>query len=369
MASASGVDQAYWDAIVVGGGFYGATIAAYLKERRGFHRVALLEREPALMTAASSRNQGRIHAGYHYPRSWTTAARSRANVPRFLREHPGVTNTGVESVYAIARSQSRINARQFVRFCQEIGAPVREAPDEVNALFDVGRIEAAFMVEERVMNLPAFALAVADRLQRSGVAVYLGCTALSTRRSGGGAVSIAIAASSGPELLTARHVFHCTYSETRAAGTRHEIAELAVIAAPSALRRLAITVIDGPFFSVLPHHVEGLHTLSHVRHTPHLTWNEDPEIRPRERLERYAKESRFDRMVRDASKYLPCLRESTHLESIFEVKTVLQQNEVDDGRPILLERSMDVPGCYSILGGKIDNVYDVLDRLDAEPLT
>ena len=25
-----------------------------------------------------------------------------------------------------------------------------------------------------------------------------------------------------------------------------------------------------------------------------------------------------------------------------------------------------MPGCYSVLGGKIDNIYDVLEKLDAE---
>ena len=89
---------------------------------------------------------------------------------------------------------------------------------------------------------------------------------------------------------------------------------------------------------------------------------------PYARLDAYAKESRFDRMVRAAARFVPGLRQARYVESIFEVKTVLHKNEVDDGRPILFERSAEIPGCYSILGGKIDNVYDVLDRLDAEPL-
>jgi len=29
---------------------------------------------------------------------------------------------------------------------------------------------------------------------------------------------------------------------------------------------------------------------------------------------------------------------------------------------------LELPGCYSVLGGKIDNVYDVLEKLDAEVL-
>ncbi|MNE80747.1 hypothetical protein D3C80_1773470 [compost metagenome] len=74
-------------------------------------------------------------------------------------------------------------------------------------------------------------------------------------------------------------------------------------------------------------------------------------------------------MVRDVGRYIPAVFEAKHIDSLFEVKTVLVKNEGDDGRPILFERHQDLPGCYSILGGKIDNIYDVLEKLDVEILS
>jgi hypothetical protein len=44
-------------------------------------------------------------------------------------------------------------------------------------------------------------------------------------------------------------------------------------------------------------------------------------------------------------------------------------NESNDARPILFEKHAHLPGSYSVLGGKIDNIYDVLEKLDAEPFT
>ena len=75
------------DAVVIGGGFYGAAIAIYLAQR-GLKRITLFEREPALLTRASYTNQARVHNGYHYPRSFTTAYRSRINLPKFVRDWP-----------------------------------------------------------------------------------------------------------------------------------------------------------------------------------------------------------------------------------------------------------------------------------------
>ena len=74
----------------------------------------------------------------------------------------------------------------------------------------------------------------------------------------------------------------------------------------------------------------------------------------------------MDRMIRDAARYMPGLTEAVRKDSLFEVKTVLVKNETDDGRPILFEKSEALPGFYSVLGGKIDNIYDIVGYLDKE---
>jgi hypothetical protein len=71
-------------------------------------------------------------------------------------------------------------------------------------------------------------------------------------------------------------------------------------------------------------------------------------------------------MVRDASRYLPDIKTSKYIDSIYEVKTVLVANENNDGRPILFEKSEKIPGLYSVLGGKIDNIFDVIEKLNNE---
>jgi hypothetical protein len=68
------------------------------------------------------------------------------------------------------------------------------------------------------------------------------------------------------------------------------------------------------------------------------------------------------------ARYLPVIEDTKYVESLFEIKTILVKNEGDDGRPILFEKHFELPGCYSILGGKIDNIYDVLEKLDSEQL-
>lgn len=364
------------DAVIIGGGFYGAAIAIYLVKQRGFKRIVLVEREPALLTRASYNNQARVHNGYHYPRSFTTAYRSRVNLPKFVRDWPDAVTQDFTKLYAIARRNSKVTAKQFDRFCREIGAKIQPAEPSLRALFEPGLIEDVFLVEEYAFDSTKLASWAARELQDCGVHIRLQTSVTAISNGPNQTLQVALKPKGGTEeLLTCHYVFNCTYSGLNQfkgdfpgtqTGLKQEITEMALMQAPPALEGLGITVMDGPFFSMMPFPARGLHTLSHVRYTPHMHWNDEQGIDPYQKLSQYERATRVDRMVRDVGRYLPAVLNAKYVESLFEIKTVLVKNEGDDGRPILFEKHPELPGCYSVLGGKIDNIYDVLEKLDAE---
>jgi glycine/D-amino acid oxidase-like deaminating enzyme len=367
------IDQ---DAIIVGGGFYGAAIAVYLAKRRGIKRIVLVEREAALLTRASHNNQARVHNGYHYPRSFTTAHRSRVNLPKFVRDWPDAVARDFTKLYAIARRNSKVTAKQFERFCREIGARLQPAEPSLRALFEPRLVENVFRVEEYAFDASKLANWAERELNEHHVQVRLGTRVTGISQGPNGALTVAMHSRTGDsELVSCRYAFNCTYSGLNQfkgdfPGThtalKQEITEIALMKVPRALQDLGVTVMDGPFFSMMPFPPRGLHTLSHVRYTPHLHWNDQQGIDPYAKLGAYPRTTRVDRMMRDAGRFLPALLDAEHVDSLFEVKTVLVKNEGDDGRPILFEKHPGLPGCYSILGGKIDNIYDIFEKLDAE---
>lgn len=364
------------DAVIVGGGFYGAAIAIYLAKQRGFKRIVLVEREAALLTRASYNNQARVHNGYHYPRSFTTAYRSRVNLPKFVRDWPDAVTQDFTKLYAIARHNSKVTAKQFDRFCREIGAKIQPAEPSLRALFEPRLIEDVFLVEEYAFDSTKLASWAARELQDCGVQTRLQTSVTAIANGPNKTLQVVLNREDGSEeLLTCGYVFNCTYSGLNQfkgdfpgtqTGLKQEITEMALMRAPPALEGLGITVMDGPFFSMMPFPARGLHTLSHVRYTPHMHWTDEQGIDPYQKLSQYERATRVDRMVRDVGRYLPAVLNAKYVESLFEIKTVLVKNEGDDGRPILFEKHPELPGCYSVLGGKIDNIYDVLEKLDAE---
>ncbi|MFJ1394603.1 hypothetical protein ACIKQ7_19580, partial [Acinetobacter baumannii] len=92
-------------------------------------------------------NQARVHNGYHYPRSFVTAFRSRANLPHFVRDFPFAVVDQFTKIYAIARD-SKVSPRQFERFCQEIGAKLQPAPPALRTLFTSRHVDAVYVVQE-----------------------------------------------------------------------------------------------------------------------------------------------------------------------------------------------------------------------------
>ncbi len=69
-------------------------------------------------------------------------------------------------------------------------------------------------------------------------------------------------------------------------------------------------------------------------------------------------------MIRDAQRFVPCIAHVRVVEPLLEVKTLMTKTAVDDARPILFHRDATMPGLVSIMGGKIDNIFDVLVYID-----
>lgn len=360
-------------AVVIGGGFFGSAIACHLQKHYG--QITLIERESELLRRASFANQARVHQGYHYPRSLVTAMRSRESYARFTRDYADCVDCSFRHFYAVAGNYSKINASYFEQFARRIAAPLTDLPEESEKLFAAEHVEKAYLVEECAFNAKRLRERVAAELKSVGVSISMNTTAERIERIGS-LLRVNCRGPSGEAHWHAQHVFNCSFAGInallRSSGLRplpmkYELAELALVEPPPELRNVGITVMCGPFFSCMPFPALGLHSLSHVRYTPHLAWLDDDasaaSLHEKARLN--PPPTHFPQMVRDAARYVPALARCEYRESLWEVKAILRSSEATDSRPILFARDVGLPNLHCVLGAKIDNVYDVLIEIDS----
>jgi hypothetical protein len=139
--------------------------------------------------------------------------------------------------------------------------------------------------------------------------------------------------------------------------------------------------MDGPFFSIMPFGKTGLHSLTSVTFTPHITsYDEVPTFECQRRSNGHCSSeqlgncndciakpvSAWNYMSNLARKYMRDEYEFKYHSSLFSMKPILIASEIDDSRPTVIKYFSQNPTFVSVLSGKINTVYDLDDVLRGE---
>ena len=360
------------DVVVIGAGFFGCALVQHLQSLESVGRVTLIDKSHEPLSVASRINQARIHNGYHYPRSLSTAFASHRRYAEFKRAWPSAVFSNFDHTYAIARHGSNVSANQFRATMEAIGAPVRVlgSRDKQAFEFEPRFIDTAFRVQEEAFNYLELRTWAYEVLDNSKTTYLPNESVARVAKNNLGNTEIFL--ESGTTLST-DFVFNVTYAGIEAIDGisgelsgrfRYEKAAMVLVSSPNVVGN-ALTVMDGPFFSLMPYPaVEGAHTFSHVEYTPYLKSTRNPREVPELTTEEI--ESQIFRAMRlDAAKYVPCLEDLEFEGALQTTKVILQKSDLDDSRPILFYRH-SLENCYSILGGKLDNVFEMIDYMKKE---
>lgn len=364
-----------FDALIIGAGFFGAVLAEYLVKIPTIHRVAIIEKEPTPLSRASANNQARIHQGFHYPRSIKTAASSRRTYELFKSKWPSSVFSTFEHIYAISKFGSKVSSQQFEATMNAVNAPFAPADRIVSdSLFDMTRIEKAYQVKEEAFNYLELRAWAEDLFGNKKIRMFLGTKVLSVDYQD----QKPHAHLDSGSKISSRYLFNVSYSgidsidglsEETGNQVFHQLTEMPIVQTPLELQSYGITVMDGPFFSLMPYpSISKASTFSHVRYTKRRSNIGTSESKELDKLLDQLKskgESVFELMRRDAARFSPHMAKLQMIGQIFETKTLLKSSLRADSRPILFLKHKQ-PRTYSILGGKIDNVFDMIERLNEE---
>ncbi|QQG47075.1 MAG: FAD-dependent oxidoreductase [Candidatus Woesebacteria bacterium] len=355
-----------YDIAIIGAGFYGCALALFFANKN--LKVALLEKEKDLLERASYKNQARIHNGYHYPRHFITALRSHLNYEKFIKDFDSAVYKDFKQYYAIAKISSKTNARQFLKFCEHVGSFIKPASQVIKNYFNNRLVEDVFEVEERVFDAGNMRKILKKELFKK-VKVFYDCEVAKIERHKDKIILL----TKNSKTFTATQVYNCTYSQINKILSqsglnilpfKHEYIEMPLVKVPDEFSKIAVTILDGPFFGFLPFPDTKNHSLWHVRYSIHTNWTDPQEDNLEDKLLDYSNKSNYQFMYKDAKRYIPILKDMKFEQSLFETKTVLLDKEENDGRPILYKKNYEIPGFHVVMGGKIDNIYDIIYEIE-----
>ncbi len=108
-----------FDKIIIGAGLYGLYSALFCAKQN--EKIIVLEADDAPFKRATYINQARVHMGYHYPRSISTALKSKKYFDRFLQDYDFCILKEFDQIYATSSKYSWTSASQFKKFCDNAG--------------------------------------------------------------------------------------------------------------------------------------------------------------------------------------------------------------------------------------------------------
>lgn len=367
-----------YDRIVIGAGLYG--LYAGLHCAQNGERVVVLERDDEPFTRATYVNQARVHMGYHYPRSLSTAVKSAGYFERFVRDYEFCILADFDQVYATSSRFSWTDAVEFERFCSAAGIRCDAVPP--SRYFREGMCDGAFLTTEYTYDAKLLGSYLMDRANTlPNLDVLCGHEVREIGTSGSEWEILA-----GNKQFRASKALNATYAAVNNVHAmigadpfpiKYELCEIILCDVTKELANVGITVMDGPFFSIMPFGKTGTHSLTSVTLTPHMTSREDQPTFPCQqhatcRPESLANcdacnarpKSAWPYMSQLAHKYLLDKYGFAYRDSLFSMKPILKASEVDDSRPTVIRRVCEEPEMVSVLSGKINTVYDLDPYLD-----
>ena len=353
------------DVAVIGAGIFGCMSA--LRLSAAGHDVTLYERRAAILDGTSKANQNRLHLGYHYPRSHRTMRQCFRGFDRFVDTFGACLRGHFPNVYFLADGGSSTTEADYRAACRAAGLPWR--PVDVAAFRpEVRGVSCGIDTDECVYDVDELRRIITTRLAESAVHVVADAHVTGLGRLAGGGYEVQLL---GGMAHDAHIVVNCAYANQNAlthslglttSSRRYEYTAIAVIGLD--WEPVGITVMDGPFFTVLPLGKTGKFLLYHVvqsvvasaeGHMLDAAWLDEASSP----FARQDGEAWFAGLIGACVGFVPALRAATMSGVLTGPRMLLDRSDATDARPSFV--TQHEPGYLTVFAGKIDHCIEAAD--------
>jgi len=241
--------------IIIGSGWYGCHIAKVLLDNK--KEIIIVDKENDLFTGSSSKNQNRLHLGFHYPRSKKTIDECKEGYVFFLKKYKFCTSVINNNNYYISKNNSKLNFKEFINKLNDNSIDYKlDKLDKISSFLELCNVENDFLITDELYidnnKAKEYFKTILDKYIIKDIpfenynSIESICKYLN--------------------IESDDVIINCTYNQLNP--IEDCIYEYFVsLIYKIDIKLFAITIMDGPFFSVYPYDIENnLYTITSVEY-------------------------------------------------------------------------------------------------------
>lgn len=304
--------------------------------------------------------------GFHYPRDLSTARQSFDGFESFYKKYKKCIKTNFPNYYLIAKEDSKTNLDEYFNFSSSLGAP----HEKVNKLLpsNTQNCDGGIKCSEYVYDCDQLRRMIFKEINQTDIDLILSTKVISIKKNKGFQISYDNGTS---EFFDA--IVNCSYYNINqfnknlnisSEATKYEYTINFIIDLP--LEHIGLTIMDGPFVTLLPFGKPGRFILYHVKHsvlktvvnhTPPKEW-ESLNTSPTSLLDI---KQLFIKTIEDSSYFIPILKKARFVKILESPRMILANKEASDARPSIINTPLK--NYLTVFSGKIDHCFSVADKI------
>ena len=240
--------------LIVGGGIHGCFLAKYLIENN--INVCLVEKKNDVCLGSSNATHNRANRGFHYPRSIKTTIECKKGYEYFEKNYKKFLKK-TNSFYCIEK-KSKVSYKNYTKFFKKKKLKFKEV--KKNHFIKNKYLEGVVLGEEGCYNHKGIKSYLKKKLNSKYIKIYFN---YNLEKVFFGKKSLKLISSNKKEIIgNFDYVINATYDNTNQTSKlfgikkklskyKHQLTE--VVCVKSKRKLPGITVMDGPFATIMPH--------------------------------------------------------------------------------------------------------------------
>ena len=354
------------DVAIIGCGIFGAEIAIRAKSLE--LSVNVYEAKNNILSGASANNQNRLHLGFHYPRDLETGRQSIRGFDAFRNKYSECIQGGFLNAYFISNTNSLTTPSDYLRFCEILGVSYKTISMNDFPVEVLGA-STGILCNEVVYDCGILRRLVWQALRRDHVQVELNQRVIRIEKAED---MYRLEFENRPPVL-ADTVINASYGDINrlTAQLGHAVTEklyeyTAVPIIQIDLPRVGVTIMDGPFMTLLPYGKSDNFLLYNVEHSliaKNIASQIDPnwltpDTAPFSRIDKH---QFFEKMISLCREFVPALATAKIKGFLEGPRMVLAHQDHTDTRPSTVS---DYDESYhTVMAGKIDHCMWVAEEI------